>query len=587
MRLRGLAGSRSESVEPNLRMLSVDLSSGDIEPEERGPEYWERYVGGRGVGAKLLSEEEFRLDPYDPRMPVFMVTSPYEGTIASCNRTWVVSVSPLTGYYSGAAGGGFWGITLRKASFDVVRVVGRSDKPVFVEIRNGKAQILDASALWGKTTEETRTALKDHGRALCIGPAGENLVRIAGVALEDRMAARGGLGAVLGAKRLKAITVFGTADLPNLDTEATKEFHKQTHAWNTKRSGYFHEQGTMDLPPKINNANMWPTHNWQAVTWSQGENLYFPKWKNILTGYTTCFDCAIRCTRTNSSRYGDSGRGPEYETVWAFGPELLNEDRDVIVHANKLCDLYGLDTISTGSVLGFYRECIERGLVQDTWPSSEKVFELIEAIAHRSGVGTTLAEGTLRASQVFNGGSTDFAIQQCGMELPAYDPRASWGMFLCYAFGPRHGCHNKAWTVAVELEMSLDARTGPEGKAKLASDLMDETAVIDSTGVCTLVTPIVFTESPQAYKAVLGKEVTEAEMRAIGRGITDLERWLDIERGHTKEKDSLPARLLQQQVTVNGKQVRLGEETWERLRDDYYRYRGWSSEGVPNLVVAQ
>ncbi len=574
-------------MEPNLRLLSVDLDSGVVETEERGPEYWERYVGGRGVGAKLLSEEDFRRDPYDSRMPVFFVTSPYEGTIASCNRTWVVSVSPLTGYYSCAAAGGFWGITLRKAGFDAVRVIGKSADPAFLEIRNGKVRILSASNVWGRNTEETQAALKEHGRTLCIGQAGENLVRIAGVALEDRMAARGGLGAVLGAKRLKAITVFGTGELPNLDTEVAKAFHKQTHAANAKRSGYFHEMGTMEIPPKVNDGNLWPTHNWQDVTWSKGENLYFPRWKNLLTGYTTCFDCAIRCTRTNTSRYEDHGRGPEYETTWAFGPQVLNEDPNLIVHANKLCDLYGLDTISTGSVIGFYRECIERGLTNDSWTTNEKIFDLIDAIAHRRGVGDVLAEGSFRASQIFAGGSTDFAIQQCGMELPAYDPRGSWGMFLCYVFGPRHGCHNKAWTVYLELEMSLEARLGSEGKAKLVSDLMDETAVIDSTGVCTLVTPIVFTESAAAYQTVLGKNITPDEMRRLGRGITDLERWLDMERGHTKEKDTLPVRLIEDEVTVNGKSVRVGWDTWAKLRDEYYRYRGWSAEGVPNLVIAQ
>jgi len=568
-------------------MLSVDLDSGEIETEERGPEYWERYIGGRGVGAKLLSEEDFRLDPYHPRMPIFYCTSPYEGTIASCNRTWVVSVSPLTGYYSCAAAGGFWGITLRKAGFDVLRVVGKSDKPVFLEIRNGKAQLHDASALWGMTTEQTAEALKAHGRTLAIGPAGENLVRVAGIWLDTRMAARGGLGAVMGAKKLKAITVFGTQDLPGLSGEAAKVFHKKTIANNKERSGYFHEMGTLEIPPKVNEGNLWPTHNWQDVKWAQGEALYFPRWKNTLAGYTTCFDCAIRCTRENTSRYGDSGRGPEYETTWAFGPQILNDDPHIIIHANKLCDQYGLDTISTGSILGWYREVVERGIVKDVWPSNEKIFELIDLIAYRKGVGDVLAEGTLGASRVFNGGSEDYAIQQCGMELPAYDPRGSWGMFLCYVFGPRHGCHNKAWTVYVELGMSLDARTGPEGKAKLVSDLMDETAVIDSIGICTLVTPVVFTETPEAYKAVLGKDVTEEEMRRIGRGITDLERWLDIERGHTKAKDTLPVRLLEEAVDVNGKMVRLGRETWERLRDEYYAYRGWSRDGVPNLVVAQ
>ncbi len=574
-------------MEPNLRMLNVDLDSGQVETEERGPEYWERYIGGRGVGAKLLSEEDFRLDPYLPRMPVFCCTSPYEGTIASCNRTWVVTVSPLTGYYSCSAAGGFWGPTLRKAGFDVVRVVGKSDTPVRIEIRNGKAELRDAAELWGLNTEETREKLKVAGRALCIGQAGENLVRFAGIALEERMAARGGLGAVLGAKKLKAITVFGTVDFPGLGGEPIKVFHKKTLAQNKERSGYFHEQGTMEIPPKVNEGNLWPTHNWQDVKWEAGEQLYFPKFLNILTGYTTCFDCSIRCTRTNTSRYGDSGRGPEYETTWAFGPQVMNDDPHIVVHANKLCDQYGLDTISTGGILGFYRECIERGLIDDAWPTNETMFHLIDAIAHRRGIGDVLAEGTLRASQVFDGESQDFAIQQCGMDLPAYDPRGSFGMLLCYVFGPRHGCHNKAWTVYMELGMSLDGRTGPEGKPKLVSDLLDETAVIDSIGICTLVTPIVFTETTEAYQTVLGKEATEEDMRSIGRGISDLERYLDIERGHTKAKDTLPKRLLEGEVDVNGKRVKLGEAMWERLRDEYYRYRGWSSDGVPKRGIGE
>ena len=571
----------------NLRMLHVDLESQETETEERGPEYWERYIGGRGVGAKLLSEEKYKLDPYHPQTPVFFSTSPYEGTIASCNRTWVTSISPLTGYYSCAAAGGFWGITLRKAGFDVVHIVGKSDNPVWIEINNGKAKVHDAKTLWGLNTEQTRDALKEAGRALCIGQAGENLVRIAGIALEERSAARGGLGAVLGAKKLKAITVQGSMDVPGLKSEPAKVFHKKTIVNNNERSGYFHEMGTMEIPPKVNEGNLWPTHNWQDVKWEKGPSLYFPQWKNILTGYTTCFDCTIRCTRTNSSRYGDSGRGPEYETTWAFGPQILNDDPELIVHANKLCDQYGLDTISTGSILGWYREVVERGLAKDTWTSNEKVFDLIDKIAHRKGVGDILAEGTLRASQKFDGKSSDYAIQQCGMELPAYDPRGSWGMFLCYVFGPRHGCHNKAWTVYVELGMSVDARVGPEGKAKMVSDLMDETAVIDSIGICTLVTPVTFTETPEAYQSVLGKDVTEEEMRRIGRGITDLERWLDIERGHTKAKDTLPVRLMQDGVDVSGKKVHLGETTWDTLRDEYYAYRGWSRQGIPNLVVAQ
>src|SRR2546427_3638976 len=195
-------------------MLHVDLDTGQIETEERGPEYWERYIGGRGVGAKLLSEEDFRLDPYHPRMPVFFCTSPYEGTIASCNRTWVVTVSPLTGYYSCSAAGGFWGPTLRKAGFDVVRVIGKSDTPVRIEIRNGKAELRDAAELWGLNTEETREKLKAAGRALCIGQAGEKLVRVAGIALEERVGGPRGPGGAPRGKAAEKDSPFRPKGLP-------------------------------------------------------------------------------------------------------------------------------------------------------------------------------------------------------------------------------------------------------------------------------------------------------------------------------------------------------------------------------------
>src|SRR2546422_5386869 len=183
-------------------------------------------------------------------MPVFFCTSPYEGTIASCNRTWVVTVSPLTGYYSCSAAGGFWGPTLRKAGFDVIRVIGKSDTPVRIEIRNGKAELRDAAELWGLNTEETREKLKAAGRALCIGQAGENLVRFAGIALEERMAARGGPGALLGAKKLKAITVFGTMGFPGLSGEPLQGVPKKKLPQKKGRNGHLHQQRTEGISPK-------------------------------------------------------------------------------------------------------------------------------------------------------------------------------------------------------------------------------------------------------------------------------------------------------------------------------------------------
>lgn len=561
------------------RILYVDLGDGTSESGEIDRRLLDDWIGGRGLAAKLFYDDVHTKDPFDPDNPVYIVTSPTVGVIASTNRTWVTTASPLTGWYTCAAGGGFWGMKLLKTGYLAIRITGASKKPVYVAINeHGKAQVKEGKELWGLNNAETEEALKSEGTVLRIGPAGENKVLIAGTYLEDRAAARGGTGAVLGSKKLKAIVVKpgGDYELPLVSAPGGKELQRNTTERVKQRNMAFHEQGTLELIKTINDLDGWPTDNWRQSQWER-RNLEWPFIKeNHMVGYTTCFNCAVRCTKKMKSRYGDGGRGIEYETTWAFGPHCCNDDLHIIVEANHRCDLWGLDTISTGNTIGWFRECCEKGLVKYKFDSNEKILELIDMIATRKKPwGDLLANGSRKASQEVGKGSEDFAIQQQGMELPAYDPRTFGGMLLCYTFGPRHGCHNKAWTVAAEMSMPPDERTSLKGKAQLASTMMDETAIVDSLGICQLTTPVTIDESPEPYVVQTGRTYTIDEMRAIGRRIVDLERKIDVDRGLTHKHDTLPKRILEEPVIVGGKEFKVGTGNFEALKQEFYSIRGW------------
>jgi len=551
------------------RLLQVNLSSKKMRAVELKDSYIENWIGGRGLGAKLLSENSLKAEPLSEKSNLFVLTSPLTGLLPGVNRIWFISISPLTNYYACSSAGDFFAGALRKAGFDGMQITGKSKKPVYLTIINGKARLNDASHIWGKDTRETTQLLKKKhgGEVASIGIAGENLVRFACVNVGVRQAGRGGLGAVLGFKGLKAIVVRGDKAIQpsKLYGETLKEIKRTRMGWKTA--------GTLDLMEIANEADFWPSYNWKKSHFD-GE-VYWKNFKKHVTGYHTCFSCPIACGRNMKSKYGGVSDGPEYETVWAFGPQCSNADIDVIIRANQLCDLYGMDTIATGGVIGWFLECAERGLVDYQITGKEQILELIGDIARREPEhGSMLAEGTRRASKMVPC-SESFAMNQAGMELPAYDPRALWGMMLTYTFGPRHGCHQKAWTVFRELKLGLSGRTSVKGKARMVSELLDETAVMDSSCGCNFVDPVNLERIAKVMNELTGKKYSTNNLMRIGKQIVNLERRIDIARGLTKEDDVLPYRIIEEETTVRGKKVVVGKENFDKMRKEFYRIRRW------------
>ena len=551
------------------RLLRVDLSKNRITEKELKDRYIEEWIGGRGLGARLLFEDNPRAEPFSEKSSVFVLTSPLTGLLPGVNRIWFVTVSPLTGYYVCSCAGDFFAGELRKTGFDGIQITGKSKKPVYLSVINGKARLNAASSIWGRNTQETTELLKKRhkGEVASIGIGGENLVRFACVNVGVRQAGRGGIGAVLGSKKLKAIVVKGNERIKPSDIygETMKEIKRTRMGWK--------KAGTLDLMEIANEADFWPSYNWRKSHFD-GE-AYWKDFKKHVTDYHTCFSCPIACGRNMKSKYGDVSDGPEYETVWAFGPQCSNSDIDVIIRANRLCDLYGLDTIATGGVIGWFLECAEKGLVDYQFNSNEQILELIGDIARREPEhGSMLAEGTRKASGMVPG-SESFAINQAGMELPAYDPRSLWGMLLTYTFGPRHGCHQKAWTVFRELKMGLKGRTSTKGKAKMVSELLDETAVLDSSCGCNFVDPINLERIAKVMSELTGREYTAKKLMKIGKSIVDLERKIDVMRGLKKDDDALPLRILEEQTIVKGKKIIVGKKNFEKMKKEFYKIRHW------------
>ncbi|MEM3411721.1 MAG: aldehyde ferredoxin oxidoreductase C-terminal domain-containing protein [archaeon] len=542
------------------RILNVDLSKKEIWLENID---WQG-IGGRGFGANLLRKNLVK-NAFDEKSSVFFISSPLVGFAPAVNRTWVVCVSPLTGFYLCSSAGGWFGGELRKSGIDVLRILGRLDSPGYLLVKNGRASIEDASKIWGRTTDKVVSFLdrKHGGKTACIGPAGENEVLYANILAEERAFGRGGHGAVLGNKKLKAIHVVGRMEIPCENLEKSREIYKKMLKEVLKQKDW-QKEGTLSLCEVINSAHGWPTANFRRVYFEKGEKIYYKGFEKFIVERKGCFNCPVQCARW--MKIGKKIRdGPEYETVWAFGPQIENDSPEKIIKANVLCDELGLDTISCGNILGFYLECVEKGLLKKEWTW----LQIIKKIAYKKGIGELLSKG----SKAVTAGAY-FAINQAGMELPAYDPRAFPGMALTYIFSPRHGCHLKAWVVGHELKMPLEKRLSLKGKAEIVYKMMfRQLSFVDSVCLCS------FLDLPddlivEQYNAVVGSDYTVEDFERIGKECLNIERNIDVSLGLTKEKDTLPGRILKEPVVVQGKEIYLENEL-EDAKKEFYDLSGW------------
>ena len=591
-------------------ILRVDLSSMETSEEPYREKTAEKYLGGTGIAAKILYEELSEdVDPLQPENKLVVATGTLTGTPAAAgNRTLLATKSALTGLWGHAAMGGKFGGELKRAGFDVIVVEGTADTPVYLWVHDGKAEIKDGTDLWGEETgpvEDSILAEVGDAKVLSIGPAGENLVSFASVLSELRFSAsRGGLGAVMGSKQLKAIAVSGdqsvsVADPDSLAEQAAKinkEF--QTDGSCDSLMNY----GTWNNLTPLQDFGILPTENFRAGVIEGGDTI---KTETINEFFNpdryTCPGCSIACRPiVNLEEPPVSGRygGPQYETVASFGPLLGNLDRSSIAKAHELCNRFGMDTMSTGVSIAWAAECSEVGVDLGEslrWGDSEKILELIEDIAHRRGVGDLLANGVKKASEEVGHGSEDWTLQVKGLEMAMHDPRGKKGMGLNYATNNRGAdhlqiIHEEAMEAGGPFpELGLDSsmkRTELEGKPFLVKTTQDYFGVLpDSLGVCKFPLnawrPFTPKRLTTAVNYVTGWDLSLEDLMTNGERIYNLCRLFNIREGVTRENDTVPVRLSEPFSEGNTAGETLTKEDLSKMLDEYYDLRGWDREGIP------
>lgn len=572
-------------------ILEVDLTTGRVSQQELPMARAQTWLGGRGLGALLLYERVGPgVDALGEDNVIIIVTGPLTGTrVPTAGRVSLTTKSPLTGTILDSNAGGVFGARLKACGYDAVVITGRSPEPVWLEIMPGGAVMHSARDMWGLDTRATArrvTASMPGAGSLGIGPAGENLVRFASVCVDGRRACgRGGAGAVMGAKNLKAVTARGRVPVriagPERLAFVLYETEKTLQASPVTMQA-LPEFGTAVLVNLLQQAGALPAYNYREAGFAQaglvsGEAIT----DQLLVKRYACYRCPIGCGRiTRTTR--SEGEGPEYETVWALGPDLGISDLETIAEANYLCNRLGLDTISTGGTLACAAELTELGLLPEgpRFGAAGDLLGWVEKIAYRRDLGDLLAAGARRLAGRL--GAPQVAMQVKGMELPAYDPRGLKGQGLAYATSNRGGCHLRANMLGPEIlgtPKRVDRFAWP-GKAGLVIVLQHSHAVLDSLVLCKFTS---FALADEHYarlaSAVTGVDYRPQDLQKVGERIWNLERLYNWREGFRAVDDTLPPRLVQEPVKQGpgrGQVVEL-----EPMLREYYRFRGWREDGSP------
>lgn len=613
------------------RILRVDLTAGKWQVEEPDPALYRRYMGGRSMALHyLLSEMPAGVDPLGPDNRLVLMTSPTTGApISGQGRHTAAARSPLTGGIADSEGGGWWGAELKFAGWDGIILEGQSPHPVYLLIEDDRVELRPADHLWGKCTGEVDAALHHaHGnvRVLQIGPAGENLVRYSALVGDLRhFNARGGLGAVMGSKKLRAVVVRGShralkvADPEGLSAIA-RRFTRSIKGHPAV--GLHRELGTPKGVVPLSVQGMLPTYNFQDGSFDGARAVSGETMKAELgAGTDTCHSCSVACKRVLEGKRGNFSvsrqyGGPEYESLDSLGPQLGVDNIAAIGHANELCNALGLDTISTGVTIAWAVECFERGLLTtaDTgglvlrWNDPQTYLDLIEQIAHRQSFGDLLAEGSLKAAARVGRGTERYAMQVKGQELPSHEPRGKWGVGLGYAVSPTGGDHLQAahdpwftqpgdytkefnWVDLEDLsELGLVDPVPAEdlsgAKVRLFVYLQYIWALHNVLDWCIFTTVPEFramslNELVAIVKAVTGWRTSLFEVLKAGERSVTMARVFNVREGFTAADDRLPERFFE---PMRGGTLKGHAIDWEQFADAlslYYGMMGWDEGGVP------
>lgn len=619
------------------RVLQINLSTGDVTDYPWTDKDRELYIGGKTMAAKILYDTlTGRENAYSEENPLIISTGPLTGTGApSSSRFNISSLSPQTGFISSSNCGGTFGYHLKRAGIDALIITGRREERTWIEIDNGSVTFHNADDLWGTRVTECQSLLAEKMSSkrgcdikfgkLCIGPAGENLVRYSAVISDERAAGRTGMGAVLGWKNVKAIAVCGNHDTPVHDPSATKKWCQKWFRYlrNHPLTGnQLPRMGTAGLVSSMQMRGLLATKNY-----TEGRFEHFDKvnGETLAEEYNIvnkgCLSCPIKCARTVTVE-GEDVKGPELETLGLLGGGILNKDLYHILKWNKELDDLGLDTISASNTLAYAMEANERGLWNNglKFGDIEGISKIWDDIAYRRGIGNELAEGSKRLSEKYGG--KEFAMQSKGLELAAYEPRRAVGQGLGYAVSNRGGCHlNGGYLVILEgLGLNIDAQT-PHAKADFTMMFQDLMEMISATGQCLFTSYAFFpgflitrpngaiTTAANKLLPHLGWAIrlmnkfprvlafhlpvfhhTKMMQKAVGMPMTfgkylqtgergfNLERAVNVRFGVSAAKDSLPKRLTDVPQDPNDPRTRVPLEQMKKI---YYQARGWDKSGIP------
>ena len=572
-------------------LLFVNLTDNSAKNIPINDAITKQFIGGSGYASKLLHDMmKPNVGPLDPDNLLFFMTGPLTGTLAPCSGRHVVcGRSPLTGFWGESHAGGHFGARLKYSGFDGVLIKGKSEQPVVLHINNGDPELIPADHLWGKLTGETQDQLKkDLGgvETVCIGPAGEHLVKFAAIVNGERSAARCGLGAVMGSKKLKAIAVQGTKKVSLAEPEPFMEIAKESSKVLGEGLYMLRDQGTVmyvDIGLMFNDM---PIKYFQEIEF-EGDSINAIAMEEILTGRTACHSCPVACGRKISvPEFGLINiAGPEYQTVAAFGSNLLNTDLKIIAKINHMCNQYGMDTVSCGSTIAFATHLCDLGKADWglKWGDSEKTLEIVDAIATRTGLGDLLAEGSLKVGTKYN--AEEQVIHVKGLEVPNHDPRAFGGMATVYAVAARGATHLEGDMYSVdmgadvrELGIVSGDRLENEGKGITAAKSQSFRAFFDSIIMChfAIVPPVTIIK---LLNLATGFTFTSDDILPVGSRAITMKRFYNLKCGLKSADDNLPPPLLiphPDSITED-----FVPDVKQQLTD-YYQYRKWDMKtGIP------
>ena len=586
------------------KILRLNLSKKTAKVEEVPKNLFKKYLGGRGFGVKIYYDEvKPDVDPLGPENKLVFMTGPLTGTPAfGSSKCSLTTKSPLSGIYLCSNAGGYFGAELKFAGYDGIIIEGRADHPIYASIKDDQIEFNDAKHIWGMDIWETQKAVKeetsdDKTKVACIGPAGERLVRFACVMSEDRSFGRGGAGAVMGSKNLKAVAVRGSGKIETAELDKLKQLLRDSVKSLKEMTRDHTLYGTSQYLEIIYELGAYPIMHYQRTTHEGVENLFGSSLrKNFWVEDTRCFGCPIACGKLCEVKEGSS-KGvrsrPEYETIWALGANCEVFDYNLIITAADICNRYGVDAITAGYMIGFVMELYTRKIlskkaidgIKAEFESDEAVFELLRRMCLREGFGDMLAEGSKKVEQAIGKNSASYAMHVKGMELTGYEPRAFYGMGLSYATSSRGACHNVGgWTIRDELIKKTVDRYATKGKGRLVKMIQDVRGYIDSIGICTIPRRALgLTDEPNEsiLQYATGLNFTN-QLLSIGERVYNLERLILVREGVTRKDDDLPLRIKTEPIPDGpAKGHRITQGMLDEMLDEYYDVRGWDRVGKP------